>query len=279
MMSYNDELDRYVKEAKRHKLLTKEEEIDLARRVHQGDRVAKKQLINANLRFVMKVAKQYSGYNVGYMDLIQEGNMGLIKAAEKFDPDKGYRFISYAVWWIKSYMNDYFIKSYSLVKMGTTQPQRVLFFKLRSTKNRMTINGEEPTAKELARWLSVKESEITEMDVRMSSRDFSVDSNLYDGTDQSFLDMMVGNFTAQDEIYQEHEKASMVRLELSKHIASLNEREKHIINHRIMNSEPETLQEIGDKFSISRARVGQIEIHLLRKLREIFCKTDLRPTA
>jgi RNA polymerase sigma-32 factor len=274
-----ESVDQYAREISRYSLLSREEEVKLARKVRRGDFQARQQMINSNLRFVVKIAHQYKGYGIYLIDLIQEGNLGMMRAVSKFDHRKGYRFVSYAVWWIRAFIRNYIIRTYSLVKIGTKPAQRTLFFKMRSTRNSMTVGAQEPTVEELAKKLSVRGQDVREMDLRLAARDFSVDSELYDGSKQTHLDMMEDDSEPQDEAYSREEKDMLVRTELWRIMSSFNERERYIIINRLMKDESSTLKEIGSKFSISRERARQIEGSVLRKLRVAFGATDLRPAA
>src|SRR5512137_1492584 len=175
-------LDLYISQINKFSLLTPEEEFKLAVRYKKhNDMEAAEKLVTSNLRFVLKIAHEYRNYRVKFADLIQEGNIGLMHAVKKFDPYKGYRLISYAVWWIRAYIQNFIIKSWSLVKIGTTQAQRKLFFKLNQAKKRLEVlSHKSPEFGEIAESLQVKESEIAEMDIRMSNRDLSLDAFVSD---------------------------------------------------------------------------------------------------
>ena len=273
-----EEITIYAREINRYNLLSREEEVELARKVQNGDLAARQQMINSNLRFVVKMAHKYIGYGIPLTDLIQEGNIGLLRAVKKFDPEKGYRFLSYAVWWIKAFIKNYIVKTYSLVKMGAAQYQRTLFFTMRSTRSRMTNGDQEPTTEELAKKLSVREQDIKEMDLRMSARDFSVDSEIHEDTKETYLDMMEDDSDTPEESCSKEEKAVLVRTEVWRAMSGFNEKERYIVMNRLMTDEPKVLREIGSKFSISRERARQIESNVLKKLHRIFEVTELRPT-
>jgi len=174
-------IDRYVAEINKYPLLTREEEVALAERYRKdGDLEAAHQLVVSNLRFVVKIAHEYRGYSLKLLDLIQEGNIGLMMAVKKFDASKGYRLISYAVWWIRAYIQNFIMRSWSLVKLGTTQAQRKLFFKLRSERERADREageGETATTKALAGRLEVAETDVVDMEARLAARDFSSTSS------------------------------------------------------------------------------------------------------
>lgn len=268
----------YVKQINRHKLLSRDEELDLARKMREGDFKARQKLINSNLRFVVKMAHRYSGYGVSILDLIQEGNIGLLKATRKFDPERGYRFVTYAVFWIKAQIHSLLLNSHSLVKFGTKQSERTLFFKLRTARNELTVDGKKPSNKELSDKFGISARDIEDIGYRIVAKDFYADSEI-PGCQQTYLDLIPDKEELQDEIYDEYEKDISVRAELWRVLRSFNERERYIIINRLMSLEPMTLLEIGNKFSISRERTRQIETSVIKKLRRIFEVTDLRPAA
>ena len=264
-----DTLDLYMAEIQKFNILDPEEEFKLAVRFKKyGDMEAAEQLVTSNLRFVVKIAHEYKNYRVRLLDLIQEGNIGLMHAVKKFDPYKGYRLISYAVWWIRAYMQNYIIRSWSLVKIGTTQAQRKLFFKLNQVKRNLEqLSVENPEFREAAELLNVKESEVIEMDQRISNRDVSLDASLNDDGESLFIDQLVDDGIDQEELLIKEEQRALVKKNIAGALAKLNERESYIIRHRIMVDEPKTLQEIGDTFNITRERARQIEKEALKKMR------------
>ncbi|MBN2179381.1 MAG: RNA polymerase sigma factor RpoH [Deltaproteobacteria bacterium] len=264
-----DTLDLYIAEINRFNILTAEEEFRLAVRfTKNADMEAAEKLVTSNLRFVVKIAHEYKNYRVKLIDLIQEGNIGLMHAVKKFDPYKGYRLISYAVWWIRAYMQNYIIKSWSLVKIGTTQTQRKLFFKLGQAKKKLEgLSKTNPEFREIAELLNVREDQIEEMDLRLKNRDVSLDASMNDEGDSTYIEHLVYDGEDQEEILMKKEETALVKKNIAGALEILNEREKHIIQHRIMADKPETLQEIGDKFNITRERARQIEKEALKKLR------------
>jgi len=232
-----------------------------------NDMEAAEKLIVSNLRFVVKIAHEYRNYGFKLADLIQEGNIGLIHAVKKFDPYKGYRLISYAVWWIRAYIQNYLIKSWSIVKIGTTQAQRKLFFKLSQAKKELeTLSKKNPEFSEIADSLGVKGSEVAEMDLRMGSRDLSLNEFINDDGETSHLDFLTHDGDNQEVSLIKHEERSLVKRDIAGALANLNERESFIIQHRIMADDPLTLQEIGDKYNITRERARQIEKQALKKV-------------
>lgn len=270
-LSNNQSLDRYLAEVKKYPLLSREEEQALARRFRDyGDVAAAHSLVVSNLRFVVKVAHEYKGYGLKLLDIIQEGNVGLMKAVKKFDPDKGYRLISYAVWWIRAQIHSYILRSWSMVRLGTTQARRKLFFKLRSLKSRMEQDAEGAgvTALELADELGVSEEDVADMDMRLSARDFSLDARISDESAASHLDAMASPDVDQETRLGEAQEQRLLQGTTSQALARLTDRERYIIQRRYLDEEPQTLQEIGETFKVSRERVRQLESRALKKLRQ-----------
>jgi RNA polymerase sigma-32 factor len=261
-------LDLYISEINRFPLLTADEEFKLAVQLKKYNNVeAAEKLIVSNLRFVVKIAHEYRSYGFGLADLIQEGNVGLIHAVKKFDPYKGYRLISYAVWWIRAYIQNYLIKSWSLVKIGTTQAQRKLFFKLSQTKKELeTLSKKNPEFGEIATSLGVKGSEVAEMNLRMGSRDVSLNEFINDDGDSSHIDFLTYKGEDQESSLIKNEEMSLAQRDIAGALTNLSERESYIILNRIMSDDPKTLQEIGTKYNISRERARQIEKQALKKM-------------
>lgn len=263
-------LDSYMARVNTLPILTAEEEFELAVRFRKEHSLeAAEKLVTSNLRFVVKIAHEYRNYGAKLIDLIQEGNIGLMHAVKKFNPYRGYRLISYAVWWIRAYIQNYIIKSWSLVKIGTTQAQRKLFFKLnQAKKNLQNLSSKNPEFSEIAESLNVKESEIEEMDVRMNVRDLSLDASINDDGESSYIDNLMYEGENQEDALIKKEESELVRINIAGALSKLNERERYIVINRIMADRPETLQEIGDRFKITRERARQIEKEALRKMRE-----------
>ncbi len=261
-------LNLYIAEINRFSLLTAEEEFKLAVRLKRdGDVAAAEKLIVSNLRFVVKIAHEYRNYGFKLSDLIQEGNIGLIHAVKKFDPYKGYRLISYAVWWIRAYIQNYLIRSWSIVKIGTTQAQRKLFFKLNQTKKDLeTMSRKNPEFSEIASSLGVKDSEVEEMDLRMGSRDVSLNEIINDDSNNSHIDFLAYEGDNQETSLIKDEEKNLVQRDIAGALAHLNERESYIILNRVMADDPKTLQEIGERYNISRERARQIEKQALKKM-------------
>jgi RNA polymerase sigma-32 factor len=258
----------YIAEINRIPLLTADEEFSLAVNLkkYKGIKEAEK-LVVSNLRFVVKIAYEYKNYNVKLPDLIQEGNIGLMHAVKKFDPYKGYRLISYAVWWIRAYIQNFIIRSWSMVKIGTTQAQRKLFFKLnRAKKDLEALSEKNPEFREIAESLNVKEIDVEEMGLRLSNRDVSLNAYLNDEEDTTYLDFLTYQGEDQEAELIRKEEMEMVQKNITGAMEKLNERESFIVKNRIMADEPLTLQEVGDHYKITRERARQIEKQALKKL-------------
>ena len=262
-----DSLSIYMAEIRRFKVLTPEEEHDLAVRFHRDrDIEAAHQLITSNLRFVVKIAAEYRSYGLKMLDLIQEGNVGLMMAVRKYDPYRGIRLISYAVWWIRAYIQNFIISTWSLLKIGTTQAQKKLFFKMSQAKNAIKnlMGGED--SKAAAESLDVKESELVEMDMRMRG-EYSLDAEFGDEDGATMLESLADDRLNQEEMLGQLQENRELSREIGKAVATLNEKERFIVEKRVTADEPLTLQEIADHFSISRERVRQIEVAALRKVK------------
>jgi RNA polymerase sigma-32 factor len=263
-------LDLYMAQINQLPILSPEEEFELALKYREkGDIEAAHQLITSNLRFVVKIALEYKNYGLKLLDLIQEGNIGLMMAVKKFDPLRGYRFISYAVWWIRAYIQNFIIKSWSLVKIGTTQAQKKLFYKLGKVRRLLEApQGDHPQSYEdIAKDLGVKEEEIHEMEQRMGRRDLSLDLPFDEDQELTPLALLSDDSPDQEDMLIRTQDSQIQKNEISKALASLSERERYIITHRIMSDNPLTLREIGDTLHLSRERIRQIEKETLTKLR------------
>jgi RNA polymerase sigma-32 factor len=272
----SDNLSHYLAQIKEYPLLSPEEEFALASRYQETEDVdIAHKLITSNLRIVVKVALEYRGYGLKLLDVIQEGNIGLMVALKKFDPHKGYRFISYAIWWIRAYIQNFIIRSWSLVKMGTTQLQKKLFYKMGKIKGIAHEEHREEKIEELAQELSVRSSDIEEMQKRFAGRDLSLDAKLDFDQGISFLDILPDLSPDQEQLLGESEEDDVLKGEVQEALGNLSERERFIISQRIMADDPMTLQELGDTFQISRERVRQIEGEALRKLKDRLGSAEL----
>lgn len=263
-----DTFEHYMVQVNRFELLTAEEEYDLAtRHLEHGDTEAAHRLICANLRFVVKVANEYRGYGLRLLDLVQEGNIGLMMAVKKFDPTRGTKLITYAVWWIRAYIQNYIMRSWSLVKIGTTQMQKKLFFKLAQTRNALrNLTGSEQL-EDIAQELEVNENVVAEMSQRMGSRDTSLDVELIEGEGYTLLSTLADESDSQEDLLLAHEEHQLNTERTSAALETLKPRERHIIEQRILADPPRTLQDLADEFGISRERIRQIEQNALNKLR------------
>ena len=269
--SMSENLQLYLNEIEKIPLLTPDEEFLLAVAFREeSDEIAGRRLVTCNLRFVVKIAMEYRNYGVKLNDLIQEGNIGLMKAVEKFDPYTGYRLISYAVWWIKACIHNYIQKSWSLVKIGTTQTQRKLFNNL--------IKGQrgEMDSTALSSELGVGERDLEEMVIRMK-RDVSLDASLTnDDDDFTTMDLLPSEGFNQEAVVEDSFRRDLIHEVLRRCHDRLNDREHFILRHRIMTDEPMTLEQIGDVYNVSRERIRQIEANALRKIKPFFEEAGLR---
>ena len=270
-----DSLSRYLAEIRRYPLLTPEEEHRLAVEYKEyGDLKAAYRLVTANLRLVVMIARRYETAFRNLFDLIQEGNIGLMEAVKKFDPYRGIRFPSYAVWWVRAYIIRYLMNNFRMVKVGTTQAQRRLFFNLQKEKQRLEAEGFEITPKLIARRLEVKPSEVVEMEQRMSARDVSVDTPIGADEEGTMLDLLPSAATTEDAVVDaDYQRRVAERMrEFGKTLAG---KERTIFDMRLLTEDPKTLQEIGEMYGISRERVRQIEERLKRRLRD-YLVADLK---
>ena len=263
-------LESYLSRINQFPLLTAEEEFELASRYRKhSDIEAAHKLITSNLRFVVKVAFEYKSYGTKLLDLIQEGNIGLMMAVKKFDPYKGYRFISYAIWWIRAYIQNFIIKTWSLVKIGTTQAQKKLFYKIGKVRKALEADQENEKKYELlAHDLDVSKEDIMEMTQRMSSRDLSLDTPFDQDHELTPLELLQESSPSQEEELITKQEKTLLEDDVVKAMKRLNEKEVFVIRNRVMADAPLTLQEIGDHLKLSRERVRQIESEALRKLKK-----------
>ncbi len=254
-----DPLKQYLTEVSRYPLLSRAEERALAEKVFQyKDKEAARILILSNLKLVVKIALGYYNTYMNVRDLIQEGNIGLMQAVKKYNPYKGTKFSTYASFWIRAYMLKYIRNNWSLVKIGTTESEKKLFYGLEKEKRRLEAKGIIPVPQLLASNLDVKEEDIEDMERRLSMADVSLDQPAYDEGEETMMDMVKTDRDIED-VVEEREKKSIAARKIAEFRGMLNERELYIFEHRVMTDEPMTLQEIGDHFNISRERARQIE--------------------
>ncbi len=264
-------LQAYLREVQTHPLLTREEEYALAVRFYENkDREAFQKLVTSNLRFVVKIAYEYVHYRLKLLDLIQEGNVGLVKAVQEFDPYKDVRLTTYAVWWIRSFIQDAILKNHSLVKMGTTQAQKKLFYRLRSEERRLEAEGSSPyqNVKLLAKALDVRERDVQEMTQRLSGADLSLNTPIKSDDEQEHIQNIVDHSDPTDVALAELEQKDIFRKILRKFADTLDGREKVIFSERLISENPVTLQEIGDRYGVSKERARQIEEALKERLKQ-----------
>ncbi|WP_028584487.1 sigma-70 family RNA polymerase sigma factor [Desulfogranum mediterraneum] len=266
----NPALHRYLQEISQYELLSREETDELAIRFQEtGDPDAAYRLVSSNLRLVVKVAMDFQKYWMqNFMDLIQEGNVGLVQATKKFDPYRGVKFSYYAAYWIRAYILKFIMDNWRLVKIGTTQAQRKLFFSLNKEKKLLEAQGFKPEVKLLAERLNVKESEVIEMGQRMDNWDVSLEAPVRSDSEDEQKSFLPHEGPGIEEIVASHEMRERLMEVLAGLNPHLNEKEQVILSSRLLSDEPKTLQTIADEFHISRERVRQIEANLLKKLRK-----------
>ncbi|WP_413205944.1 RNA polymerase sigma factor RpoH [Rhodospirillum sp. A1_3_36] len=264
-------LSRYLTEIKRFPMLTVEEEYSLATRLRdEGDREAAHKMVTSHLRLVAKIAMGYRHYGLPVADLVAEGNLGLMKAVKKFEPERGFRLATYAMWWIKASINEYILNSWSLVKVGTVAAQKKLFFNLRRLKAKLGVYEEGDLSPEIvskiATELKVSENDVIMMNRRLAGPDASL--NVPVGEDQSMdrVDLLVDDGSNQEDLYAANEETNLGNQLLKDALETLSERERHIIMARRLSSEPVTLEELGGEYGVSRERVRQIENRAFEKL-------------
>ena len=266
-----DPMSAYMAEVQRHPLLSRQEEDRLARLFRsQGDLDAAARLVSANLRLVVKLAHEYHRNPLSLLDLVQEGNIGLMQAVKKFDPDRGVKLSTYAAWWIRAYILRYIMDNWKMVKIGTTEAQRKLFFKLRQEQERLLKQGYEATPKLLAERLNVTEQDVVEMDQRLGPDEVSIDAPVGEDSDGTRGDRILpaSGFPAADERLASEELKRLFRDKLQAFGRTLEGKEKFIFEKRLTADEPMTLQDIGTHFGFSRERARQIEAGLVNRMRE-----------
>jgi len=270
-LSNEGSLAHYLQQIKKFPMLTEKQEINLANKwKNEGDTSAAHQLVTSHLRLVAKIAMGYRGYGLPVTDLISEGNIGLMQAVKKYDPDKGFRLATYAMWWIRAAIQEYVLKSWSLVKIGTTAAQKKLFFNLKKLKNQLSDysdgNLKPHQVKEIADRLDVSEKEVTEMEGRMSGNDYSLNAVVSAEGEEEWQEWLVDEDADHEIKIAENEEISKRKELLSKAINILNDREKNIIKDRKLSEDPKTLDELSKEYKISRERIRQIEERAFQKL-------------
>ncbi|WP_207679650.1 sigma-70 family RNA polymerase sigma factor [Desulfonema magnum] len=267
-----DPLQRYLAEVSHYKLLTREHERELAVKVWEdSDPDAAYELVTSNLRLVVKIALEFQRvWMQNLLDLIQEGNIGLMQAVKKFDPYKNVKFSYYASFWIKAYILKFIMDNWRLVKIGTTQGQRKLFFKLKKEKQKLIDQGFDPKPKLLSERLGVSEREIVDMDQRLDGWDVSLDAPLKNDSDTERIDFLSTAAESAEDKVAKKEMDILLHNKIAEFRKKLTKRELEIFNLRIFSDAPATLQEIGDRYGISRERVRQVEKNIVTKMREFF---------
>ena len=273
ILSSEGSLSLYLQEIKRFPILTAEEEYMLAKRYKEhGDAEAAHKLVTSHLRLVAKIAMGYRGYGLPVTDLISEGNVGIMQAVKKFDPEKGFRLATYAMWWIRAQIQEYVLHSWSLVKIGTTAAQKKLFFNLRKLKNQLgsiddgSLSPE--NVREIANRLNVKEAEVKNMEGRLFSGDQSLNVQIGHEANTEWQDMIVDDSEAQDKVFEKKDEYLHRKKLFNEALKILNPREKEIIKLRRLRDKPKKLEELSQQFNISRERVRQIEEKAIEKLQK-----------
>jgi RNA polymerase sigma-32 factor len=264
-------LSRYLEEIRRFPMLEPEEEFVLAKSWQEhGDVEAAHRLVTSHLRLVAKIAMGYRGYGLPLNEIISEGNVGLMQAVKRFDPDRGFRLATYAMWWIRAAIQEYILHSWSLVKMGTTAAQKKLFFNLRKLKGQMQAIDEgdlrPETVKAIAERLDVTESDVVEMNRRLEGADHSLNVPLRSDSETQWQDWLVDDAASQESTIADADEFSHRMSLLHRAMAVLNERERHILSERRLKDEPTTLEDLSSQYGISRERVRQIEVRAFEKL-------------
>ena len=270
-------LARYLQEIRRFPMLTQKEEFTLAKQwTEQGDVEAAHKLVTSHLRLVAKIAMGYRGYGLPVGELISEDNIGMMQAVKRFDPDRGFRLATYAMWWIRAAIQEYILHSWSLVKIGTTAAQKKLFFNLRKIKGQIKAfeDGDlaQETVTEIARRLDVPEHEVVNMNRRLAAPDHSLNAPLRIDGDGEWQDWLEDTTPNQETELAASEELSLRRQMLKTAMANLNDRERHILSQRRLTEEPMTLEELSQIYKISRERVRQIEVRAFEKVQEVMNK-------
>ncbi len=271
-----DPIALYLQEIRKYPLLTREQEQEVAKKYFDTkDPEAAQMLVTSNLRFVVKIAAEYSKFGGRMIDLIQEGNIGLLHAVKEFNPYKGVRLITYAVWWIRGYIQEYLMKQYSLVKIGTTQNQKKLFYRLQKEKQALDQWSDQGDYKRLSKKLGADEIEVRQMAERLSGRDLSLDISVDDRSGAShFLEFQKSSELAPDEQLGQAEQIFLLNKSIDELRPELTEKENILLNERMLSDEPLTLQQIADKYGITREAIRQAEARLLSKIKTKLTQTS-----
>src|SRR6056297_729736 len=270
----SDPIQSYLNEINRYKLLTREQEIELGRRIQEdNDQEAAYIMTTSNLRLVVKIALEFQRiWMQNLLDLIQEGNIGLVRAVKKFDPYKNVKFSYYASFWIKAYILKFIMDNWRMVKIGTTQGQRKLFFRLKKEKQMLVEQGFDPKPKMLSERLGVSEQEVVDMDQRLANWDLSLDEPLKDDSNTERIEFINTESDSSEDHLAKKEIEDILYTKVDQFKKNLNDRELDIFERRIFSESPETLQQIGEVYNISRERVRQIENNIIKKMKAYFKK-------
>jgi RNA polymerase sigma-32 factor len=266
-----DALSAYMAQLAHHAPISREEEQTLARRwVESGDVEAARQLVLSNLRLVVKIAMEYRRAWVNVLDLIQDGNLGLLEAVQRFDPTKGVKLSTYAAYWIRAYILKYILDNFRIIRLGTTRAQRKLFFRLNKEKRELERQGFEVTPQLLAERLEVDESEVVDMDLRLSRSDQSMNAPIRrdEGDGAEFGDFVIGALPSAEENVADRELRRVFMERVGDFRETLGERDRQVLEERILADEPKTLAELGEEFDVSRERVRQLEARIMKRLRD-----------
>ena len=265
-----DPYRQYLAEIRKYPLLTRKEESEISRLVFDHhDMTAAQKLTLSNLRIVVKIASEYYNTYLNILDLIQEGNVGLLHAVKKYNPYKGTKFSTYASFWIRAYILKHIMDSWSLVKVGTTQGQRKLFYRLNGEKQRLEALGIYPTRKLLASNFGLKEREVEDMEKRLSYNDIALDVPVYDGSDETLMDRISSDQNVEEIVSERHKSAVLSKM-IDEFKATLDDRDRYIFDHRVITDEPMSLREIGDSCRISRERVRQVQTKIIKRFKTHF---------
>lgn len=271
-LAHADPLQAYLEEIRKYPLLSREEEQALAKDYYETKNPeAAQKLVTSNLRFVVKIATEYSKFGAKVIDLIQEGNIGLMSAVKEFNPHKDVKLITYAVWWIRGYITDYLMKQHSMVKIGTTNAQRKLFYNLQKEKDKLLREGSEPTVKLLSSRLGVSEKDVTLMETRMGAKDVSLDQPVKDSDNLRLIDIQKDSYhEVLDDNIELKENIEMLSEALNKIEDQLTDREKIILKERLLSDNPKKLSEFGKEWGVSREAARQSEARLIKKIKAAF---------
>ncbi len=275
-ISSEDGLRRYLQEIARIPMLEPKEEVELSKRWRDdGDVDAAHRLVTSHLRLVAKIAFKYKGYGLPMGDLIAEGNIGMMQAVKRFDPDKGFRLSTYAIWWIRASIQEYILRSWSMVKIGSSAAQKRLFFNLRKIKAKIGAKGaisergmSDAQVSDIARILDVSNQDVVDMDQRMSGQDVYLNSAAYQEGEGEKMDFLESPGENQETVLANRQEASNKQILLQRALTTLSERERDIIERRRLKDEPDTLEDLSKAYSISRERVRQIEVRAFEKLQK-----------